>query len=93
MKQVFRGPLQSTFIIFAYMKFWKKIVLLLSILLVVGSAGAWFLTHSNYSIVDTERKVGDAIDSLDRVPVYFNGSVSHVLERNVAKDGYNLGLK
>lgn len=40
-----------------------------------------------------EYKIGDKIDSLNGVYVYFNGSVSHVLGRNVAEDGYNLGLK
>lgn len=38
-------------------------------------------------------KIGQAIDSLNHVTVYYNGEVGHVLERNVAKDGYNLGLK
>ena len=38
-------------------------------------------------------KVGQALDSLDGVKVYYNGGVDHVLERNVTKDNYNLGLK
>lgn len=41
----------------------------------------------------TELKVGDVVDSLDGVYVYYNGSVSHVSERHLSKDGYNLGLK
>jgi hypothetical protein len=40
-----------------------------------------------------ELKVGDTVDSLNGVYVFYNGSVSHVSERHLAKDGYNLGLK
>lgn len=38
-------------------------------------------------------KIGDVVDKLNGVEVYYNGSITHVLERNVAEDGYNLGLK
>jgi hypothetical protein len=38
-------------------------------------------------------KIGDIVDSLDGVYVFYNGDVSHVSERHLAKDGYNLGLK
>lgn len=37
--------------------------------------------------------VGDVIDTYNGVPVYFNGAIGHVTERNVAPDGYNIGLK
>ncbi|MFM7667096.1 MAG: CHAP domain-containing protein [Bacteroidota bacterium] len=40
-----------------------------------------------------ELKIGDIVDSLDGVYVFYNGDVSHVSERHLAKDGYNLGLK
>lgn len=40
-----------------------------------------------------ERKIGDKVDSLNGVYVYYNGSVGHVDGRNLAPDGYNLGLK
>lgn len=36
---------------------------------------------------------GDRIDSLNGVYVYENGKVSNTFGRNVADDGYNLGLK
>lgn len=42
---------------------------------------------------NTVLKIGDIVDSLNGVFVYYNGSVSHVSERHLAKDGYNLGLK
>jgi surface antigen len=49
-------------------------------------------------ILKTDKKVkkthqiGDALDSLNHVKVYYNGAVSHVKKRNT-KDGYNLGLE
>lgn len=39
------------------------------------------------------KQVGDRVDSLNGVYVYYNGSVDHVNGRNLAPDGYNLGLK
>lgn len=37
--------------------------------------------------------IGQQLDSLNGIVVYYNGGVDHVSERNLAKDGYNLGLK
>lgn len=45
----------------------------------------WFNLH-NYTI-------GQEIDSLNGVKVYYNGEIGHVDGRNLSKDGYNLGLK
>ncbi len=36
---------------------------------------------------------GEVVDSYNGVNVYYNGSVSTITERNLAPDGYNLGLK
>lgn len=36
---------------------------------------------------------GEPVDSLNRVVVFYNGSVSHTAGRHLAPDGYNLGLK
>ncbi len=38
-------------------------------------------------------EIGQPVDKLNGVIVYYNGSVSHVESRNLAPDGYNLGLK
>jgi len=38
-------------------------------------------------------KCGDIIDNFNNVNVYFNGGVGHTEGRNLAKDGYNLGIK
>ncbi|MDX5320864.1 MAG: CHAP domain-containing protein [Bacteroidota bacterium] len=71
----------------------------LSFLLLMIS-GLFILTLSLYSqcgenagSLSTQHEIGDRIDSLNGVYVYYNGSVSHVGGRNLAPDGYNLGLK
>lgn len=38
-------------------------------------------------------EVGDKVDSLNDVYVYYNSRVGNVSGRNLASDGYNLGLK
>ena len=45
------------------------------------------------SDINLSHSVGDRIDSLDGVYVFYNGSVSNVEGRNTASDGYNLGQK
>lgn len=40
-----------------------------------------------------KKRVGDPIDNLNGVVVYYNGSVSTIKGRNKTRDGYNLGLK
>lgn len=42
---------------------------------------------------NSELQVGEKIDSLNGVYVHHNGGVSHILERNITEDGYNLGMK
>lgn len=37
--------------------------------------------------------IGEPIDSLNNVVVYYNGGIANVTERHFTKDGYNLGLK
>ncbi|QUJ66292.1 CHAP domain-containing protein [Photobacterium sp. GJ3] len=70
-----------------------KIKFVLATVCLVGavSVGGYFgLTKLN---LNTDRQVGEVIDSLNGVAVYFNGGVNHVSERNVSEDGYNIGLK
>jgi surface antigen len=68
----------------------KKIIFLLLVLLTVGIV-SWQWKAELFNVHDY--KIGQEIDSLDHVIVYYNGEVGHVLERNVAEDGYNIGLK
>ncbi|HEY1038692.1 MAG TPA: CHAP domain-containing protein [Bacteroidia bacterium] len=68
----------------------NKIILGLVILLA--------LSYSSYRFIKTINpnpnfKVGQKLDSLNGVYVYYNGGVDHVEKRNLTPDGYNLGLK
>lgn len=40
-----------------------------------------------------EHKIGEKIESLNNIYVYYNGKVGNVNGRNISKDGYDLGLK
>ncbi|MBZ4041350.1 CHAP domain-containing protein [Flavobacterium hibisci] len=68
----------------------KKIKLLIISVLVLGYAGLKVVKKVN---LNSDYKIGQPLDSLNGVKVYYNGGVDHVLERNVTKDNYNLGLK
>jgi len=68
----------------------KKTVLILISVLALGSAGLKVVKKVN---LNRNYKIGQPLDSLNGVKVYYNGGVDHVLERNVTKDNYNLGLK
>lgn len=46
-----------------------------------------------FQIFSNKFSVGDAVDSLNGVEVFYNGSVGNVEGRNVSTDGYNIGLK
>ena len=50
-----------------------------------------------YDVIPSSKKyandIGTAIDSINGVKVFFNGEIGHVQERNIADDGYNIGLK
>lgn len=37
-------------------------------------------------------EIGQALDSLNGVKVYYNGGVGHTGKRNTSKDGYNIGI-
>lgn len=50
-----------------------------------------FFTFSE-TVFGQNLQVGDAIDSLNGVKIYYNGTMRNVSGRNVV-DGYNLGLK
>lgn len=51
--------------------------------------GLWTFKKFNFN---TEFSVGQQIDSLNGVYVYYNGGVNNVTGRNTTADGYNLGL-
>jgi len=69
----------------------KKIKLLVfsGILLIVTLILFFLLKRGN---PNPEFTIGQALDSLNHVKIYYNGSVSHTGKRNVSPDGYNIGL-
>jgi len=56
----------------------------------MGFAGYWIFENVNFN---SKFVVGQKIDGLHGVYVYHNGGVANVEERNLTRDGYNLGLK
>lgn len=80
---------------------YKKFIIILFVLIVFGLTG--FLAVKQYNhhrvnslhnkISDSSHIVGDAIDSLNGVIVYYNGEIDNVSGRNLSSDNYNLGLK
>lgn len=68
----------------------KKRIALTSILLFA----LFFLTYTglDYFQLFKTYQIGEAIDSLNGVKVYYNGKVGNVHGRNM-QDGYNVGLK
>ena len=47
----------------------------------------------NQSYDQHQPNIGDAVDSLNGVYVYYNGQIGNVSGRNLTTDNYNLGLK
>lgn len=71
------------------MKRLTKLYLLIG-LLVLGFI--WLKTSKKFNF-NANFSVGQQIDSLNGVFVYYNGGVDNVSGRNTTADGYNLGLK
>lgn len=68
----------------------KHWIFLLLTLLLLAYAGLW--TSKRYNL-NPAYTVGQPLDSLHGVVVYYNGGVAHVEGRNTTLDGYNLGLR
>ncbi len=68
----------------------KKLFLLLGFALLLGGSLFFFRTDIKKKL---SFSVGQKMDSLNGVYVYYNGLMNNVSGRNRAKDGYNLGLK
>jgi surface antigen len=66
-----------------------RVLLLTGLILLSFLAVGVFNKHA----VTGRYKFGDIVDSLNGVPVFYNGRVGNVSGRNTTKDGYNLGLK
>lgn len=62
------------------------------LLILVGLIVLGTYLFKNFNL-NPSYEIGQKIDSLNGVSVYYNGGVSHVGERTTARNGYNLGLK
>lgn len=71
-------------------KYFKKLSFVVGILIIFVLSSSWLFKHVLNNLA---YKIGQPVDSLNSVIVYYNGPVSNVVERNLAPDGYNLGLK
>jgi hypothetical protein len=70
----------------------RKIKILSLILLSVLAALALYKGGKKIN-PNLKLTVGQKLDSLNGVYVYYNGGIGNVEERNLSHDGYNLGLK
>jgi len=67
---------------------WRFLLAAMSFSVVILSFSSYFL-----GIPVPLKKPGSVIDEFNGVEVYYNGSFSHVKNRNLSADGYNIGLK
>lgn len=72
------------------MKKKRLLYIVVIVLLILGGTGIWSFKKFNFN---RDFFIGEPLDSLNGVVVYYNGGVNHVLERNTTEEGYNLGLK
>lgn len=68
----------------------RRIALAMACTLVLLACLWWAVTHVN---LNPRYRVGQEVDKLDDVVVFYNGGVAHSSGRNLAPDGYNLGIK
>lgn len=69
----------------------KKTLFVLLALIVVSALGLLF--YRKATAPSREYTIGEPLDSLNHVVVYYNGGTGNVSGRNTAPDGYNIGLK
>ena len=70
----------------------KKRTVITAIITLLAILGVLAFSLSNTRNPFKQYEVGDVVDSLNGVKVYYNGSISNVSGRNV-KNGYNIGKK
>jgi surface antigen len=68
----------------------KRILFTLFVILLLCGAAMFFL---KYNRQPKSYKIGEAIDSLNGIKVYYNGNISHISGRSRGSGNYNIGLK
>lgn len=75
----------------------KTILFLLVVILIGGFAASFFWKTPKAQTIASklidQQQIGDAVDSLNGVLVFYNGMVAHTGERHLATTGYNYGLR
>lgn len=74
------------------MKLFYKITIIAGVVLATAGVAAYYLNKSSFN-PNTKYELGQPLDSLNGVMVYYNGMVGHTDGRNTAPDGYNIGMK
>jgi hypothetical protein len=69
---------------------WLKWGLIGGTVLVLALGGLYLSKQFNWN---PSRSVGQALDSLNGIPVFYNGGVEQAHGRNSTEDGYNVGLR
>ena len=67
----------------------KRLLLLIGIVIILFSI---FFAFKRFNL-NPKYEIGQKIDSLNGVAVYYNGGVGNISGRRLTEDGYNLGLK
>lgn len=71
-----------------------KKVLTISLVIIATTLLVVFLYRRNKTDASGRTyQIGDRLDSLNNVVVYYNGGMGNVSGRNTSPDGYNIGLK
>ncbi|MWN04960.1 CHAP domain-containing protein [Gilliamella sp. Pas-s95] len=70
---------------------YKKSLFLFLLLSILSYYILYSCAFANVEINNPQ--IGKVVDEFNGVKVYYNGSINNVSGRNIAKDGYNLGLK
>ncbi|AEA43286.1 CHAP domain-containing protein [Fluviicola taffensis] len=66
----------------------------LFITLIISALGALtFFFYERSQAPSRVYEIGESLDSLNHVVVYYNGGMGNVSGRNTSPDGYNIGLK
>jgi surface antigen len=63
-----------------------------SVLMFVAFAVACYVVATRFNI-NPARTIGEPLDELNGVAVYYNGAINNTSGRRTTDDGYNLGLK
>lgn len=71
----------------------NKKILLICITCALLLIGYFVFRAVKKSNPNPDYTIGQVLDSLNGVYVYYNGTIENVEEENIAKDGYKIGLK